>query len=345
MLKFSILIILIAMKILSQVNIGKFGVRPGNFSGITPIGDNRYAVVDDKEDIDGFQILTIDMNLDNGKLRHVSYSEPSGFAQRKAETADAKQYYRDCEGCAYCSQRNSVFVSGEEHQDILEYDMNGLPTGAALRVPEYMKRDAIAENYGFEALTYNSTTQTFWTTTESTLLGDGLRSSLEHRVANRLRLQSFGLDLNPGIMFPYMMDAPTTKKKKGEHIHGVPSMLALDDGRIIVMEREAMIPRLYFGSFCKVKLYVVNPQQEASKAISASTSLSDLPSEAFLTKELLCSFATHVSTIWNFANYEGMCLGPKLNDGRQTLILISDSQGGHGNAIYHLKDYLRVVIL
>jgi len=333
------------MRILSQVNIGKFGVRPGNFSGITPIGENRYAVVDDKEDVDGFQILTIDMGLDNGKIKNVVYSEPSGFIKRKAEAINAPIRNRDCEGCAYCAERNSVFVSGEEYQDILEYDMDGMPTGAELAVPFYMRRESIEENYGFEALTYNSATKRFWTTTESTLLADGYRSSLEHKVANRLRLQSFGIDLQPSAMFPYMMDAPTAKKKKGSYVHGVPTMLALDDGRILVMEREAMIPSYYLGSFCKIKIYAVNPSLESGKEIKESVKLSELPEESFLHKELLCSFATHVSSIWNFANYEGMCLGPKLNDGSQTLILISDSQGGIGNSIYHLKDYLRVIIL
>ena len=47
----------------------------------------------------------------------------------------------------------------------------------------------------------------------------------------------------------------------------------------------------------------------------------------------------------NLSNSEGMCLGPKLNDGRQTLILIADSQNGMGNWMYHIKDHIRIVIL
>ena len=54
------------MKLLKQVNIAKFGVRPANYSGITPIIGNRYAVVDDKEFIDGFMFLDIDVNPQTG---------------------------------------------------------------------------------------------------------------------------------------------------------------------------------------------------------------------------------------------------------------------------------------
>ena len=44
-----------------------------------------------------------------------------------------------------------------------------------------------------------------------------------------------------------------------------------------------------------------------------------------------------------FANYEGMCLGPVLADGRQTLLLLSDSQAGMGRLFWHLRDRLMVV--
>ena len=63
-------------------------------------------------------------------------------------------------------------------------------------------------------------------------------------------------------------------------------------------------------------------------------------------KEKICEFVTRLRFgKMNLANYEGMCLGPKLNDGRQTLILIADSQNGMGNWMYHIKDHIRIVIL
>lgn len=92
------------MKLLRQVNIGKFGVRPANYSAITHISDNRYAVVDDKEFIDGFMFLDIDINLQTGKIENVSYEEPKGFVERKNTIDNPESVYRDCEGCAYCAE-------------------------------------------------------------------------------------------------------------------------------------------------------------------------------------------------------------------------------------------------
>lgn len=330
--------------LLRHINLRNYGVKAANFSGITRIEGNQYAVVDDKESTDGFLFLDIDVDPSNGKIRDVKCSEPSGFHERKHCIGLSNSMYRDCEGISYCKQYNTIFVTGEEDQRIIEYDLTGNPTGRELNIPDFMHIDNINRNYGFEALTFNEKTETFWTTTESTLKTDGLRSSLKNRDAqNRLRILSFGLDLQPSNMFAYKMDKLEARVHKGNHVHGVPDMLALDDGRLIIMEREACICSRYFGSFCRIKLYVVKP--EADKALANIITLSTLDDSLFLSKRLLCGFTTHINLIWNFANYEGMCLGPKLDDGRQTIILICDSQGGCGNFIYRLKDCVKVIVI
>ncbi len=66
----------------------------------------------------------------------------------------------------------------------------------------------------------------------------------------------------------------------------------------------------------------------------------------FLEKKLVCSWSTKLSVpdlAW--ANYEGMCLGQKTESGKQTLILVSDSQGGYGKGPVRLKDYIKVLLL
>ena len=68
--------------------------------------------------------------------------------------------------------------------------------------------------------------------------------------------------------------------------------------------------------------------------------------DSYMKKEKICEFVTRLRLgKMNLSNYEGMCLGPRLNDGRQTLILIADSQNGMGNWMYHIKDHIRIVIL
>ena len=63
-------------------------------------------------------------------------------------------------------------------------------------------------------------------------------------------------------------------------------------------------------------------------------------------KTLIAHFTTKFTPFnQSFANYEGMCLGAQLADGRQTLLLVNDSQSGYGKGPFHLKDYIKVLIL
>jgi hypothetical protein len=44
----------------------------------------------------------------------------------------------------------------------------------------------------------------------------------------------------------------------------------------------------------------------------------------------------------DLANFEGMCLGPTLSDGRRCLVLIADSQKGAGGLT---QEYVKVILL
>ena len=63
-------------------------------------------------------------------------------------------------------------------------------------------------------------------------------------------------------------------------------------------------------------------------------------------KRLLAAWTTKMDlTKMNFANYEALCPGIRLNDGRQSLLLLCDSQGGFGKGPIHLKDYIKVILI
>ena len=44
------------VKVLPQRSLSHWHITPANYSGITPLGGDRYAVVDDKSPTDGFHI-------------------------------------------------------------------------------------------------------------------------------------------------------------------------------------------------------------------------------------------------------------------------------------------------
>ena len=289
-------------------------VGAGEYSGISYIGGTQYAVVHDK--LNGGGIVLYDITINNdGSVGTVSKSVPSG-------TSSSAVTNMDNEGVAYVpGTPGTLFVSAEADQSIREYDLTGAPTGRSLVVPEDLGVGKITSNKGFEALTYNAMTGLFWTVTESELTKDADKPGL-------LRLQSFGTDLKAAGRYLYQMDAPSKTSEEAaaatSYVFGVPALAALDDGRIIVLEREVYVGSgsEVFNSFTKTNLYVVKPSSDGS---------------GILRKSLLKSFTTGPSS---FANYEGMCVGPTLSDGSKTLVLIPDSQSGSSGLT---KEYVKVI--
>lgn len=294
-------------------------VPPGNYSGITWLGDNEYAVVSDKARADGFFIFHINIDPDTGVISH-AYSN---------EFRNADRPNRDMEGITYVAEDSTILISGEADNKIMEYSLeNGKRTEREFDMPDSLRNSA--PNYGYEALTYCAQTGKFWTVSESTLPIDGTPASPSNKVENHLRLLCFDKDLKLTAQYPYRMDMPTVKSSKADiYAIGVSALCALDDGRLLVLEREAFVPKLKIGAFVKCKIFVVDPDDD-SYAVS-------------LHKKLLAEFKTRFTGVAkDFANYEGMCLGPKLNDGSQVVVMISDSQNQYKGV---MKDWLRTIII
>lgn len=294
-------------------------IAPGNYSGITWIGGNEYAVVSDKAQADGFFIFHINIDPDTGVISH-AYSN---------EYRNADRPNRDMEGITFVPGDTTVFISGEADNRIMEYKLaHGQRTGRELLLPDSLAQTA--PNYGYEALTYCPSTQKLWTISESTLPIDGQPASPQNKVENRLRLLCFGKDLRLTAQYPYRMDLPVVKSSSAEHYAmGVSALCALDDGRLLVLEREFFVPKLKVGAFVNCKIYVVDPDD-------------DLYSVS-LHKTLLTEFKTKFTGLAkDIANYEGMCLGPRLNDGSQVIVMISDSQNQYKKV---MKDWLRTVVV
>lgn len=259
---------------------------PGDYSGIAHIAGDTYAMVSDKSATDGFFVLHLGDSLN---VRSYAW-RGSGLPNR------------DGEGIAFFAPDSTLFVSGEADGRILEYRMDGRPTGRELAVPPAMRR--YAPNRGFEALSYNAATHRFWTTTESPLPADTIQGML--------RLQSFGDDLLPADQHIYIMDAPRAKSRGGRlHAHGVSGIAAMDDGTLIVLEREFYVAKRYIGSWVEVRLYAVRPPDMA--------------------KRLIARFRTKLNlTARSLANYEGLCIMP----GGKSLLLVSDSQSRYKGVLH-----------
>lgn len=342
-------------------------VAAGNYSGIAHLHDNIYAVVSDKSDSALYFNFRIQVNPKTGELEQV---ENLGFTERTDGTLNDGKFWLgqekgfDHEAIVKASD-STLVITSEGYCRLKEYPV--LPTSANAPKISYQQNfwesrwpsSDFYPNYNFESLAFDSVHQYLWTIPESTLRKDGQPATPQNGLANRLRLMRFDWgkmkedsnkeeyseqvnskkDSRYMMTYAYQMDQPSTHKKADIYVMGVSELCVLPDGQLLVLEREAFIPKIKIGAFCKCKLYLVNPLNSRKFSMKEKFS-SDTP---FLKKRLLTEWKTGLSlSKRSFANYEGMCLGPMLGDGSQVVILLSDSQDQYAGV---LKDWFKTIVI
>lgn len=342
-------------------------VAAGNYSGIAHLHDDIYAVVSDKSDSALYFNFRIQVNPKTGELEQV---ENLGVTERTDGMLNDGKFWQgqekgfDHEAIVKASD-STLVITSEGYCRLKEYPV--LPTSANAPKISYQQNlwesrwpsSDFYPNYNFESLAFDSVRQYLWTIPESTLRKDGQPATPQNGLANQLRL----MRLNWGKIkenrnkeeyseevsskkasrymtaYAYQMDQPSTHKKADIYVMGVSELCALPDGQLLVLEREAFIPKIKIGAFCKCKLYLINPLNSEEFSMKENFS-SDTP---FLKKRLLAEWKTGLSlSKRSFANYEGMCLGPKLEDGSQVVILLSDSQDQYAGV---LKDWFKTIVI
>lgn len=285
--------------------------KPAGLSGLAWTGENRYYAVSDREG--AVYPLTIDIDRKTGALRDCAVGKPVRLAGAK-----------DVEGCAWDPFSGTLWVSDEADSSVREFDVK---TGRRLRrapVPSVLKKPRW--NLSLEALTLSGDGREMWTANEETLPCDGARASVTN--AGLVRLTRFTRTAPSAAwraagQWVYATDrlsdrANPTKMNRC----GVPALCVLPGGRLLVLEREMS------GFVFHCRIYAVDRAKATDVSARASLTAGGFTPVA---KTLLASGKERFSILApndRLANYEGMCLGSKLADGRRVLLLIADSGDG-----------------
>lgn len=277
-------------------------IPAGDYSGIAWLGGDHYAVVSDKADSDGFFLFEIKVDKETGEIT----------SARNLGFKSSGQPARDEEGIAYDSLRQRIWISGEGDNQIREYTTDGRLTGRTVPQPPIYAH--LTGNEGLEALSYEAVTRTLWTCNETM----------------PVTITAFDDSLQTVRQYDYTLDKPEGDAEKARnYAHGIGTLLALPDGTLLILEREFFVPNAKIGAWVNCKLYHYTPQTNDKTA-------SDKQSGE---KELLASWRTTLTLFGrSLANYEGMCLGPELNDGSRVLLFVADSQHQYAGV---LKDWIK----
>lgn len=171
-------------------------------------------------------------------------------------------------------------------------------------------------NRGLEGLALSPDGSTLWAILQSPLIQDGALNAKLKRVGVNVRVLAIDAASGAARQFVYPLETPK---------HGVSEMLAVDERRMLVLERDgeagaaAQVKGVYladFGDATDVSGVETLPAGELPREIRGATKrlVIDLLSPAFgLAGE---SFPEKV---------EGLAFGPDLPDGRRTLVVTTDN--------------------
>jgi hypothetical protein len=169
----------------------------------------------------------------------------------------------------------------------------------------------IRPNFGFESLSRSPDNNTFWTANEEALTVDGpLSSQASGTTVRLLRLNyNFMGEYVPGPQYAYVTEPWHGSAITGAR-SGVSDLVALPDGRLLVLERSFAFN---LQGFFQTRIYEAD--------FSQATDVSPLPGligQTFtpVTKRLLYQ--------GDQQNLEGLALGPFLGPGRYALVGIVD---------------------
>ena len=234
----------------------------------------------------------------------------------------------DLEGIALID--GGFVVCSEAGPRILELDRSGR-FRRTLPVPS--RFTDVRKNKAFESITVSPSGRYLFTTTEVALERDGPPAT----PASGTRVRILRIDLRSGEPTEYAYETDPTPHELGDW--GVSDLEALSDTELLVLERGWSRPH---GN--TVRIYETTLDDRAS-----CTAVPQLSMQASkLTKTLRADLSTvpasglpepkqpQPSPLLD--NYEGMALGPRASDGRQTLLLISDDNG-------HATQVARILVL
>ncbi|MHA3020845.1 esterase-like activity of phytase family protein [Mycobacterium sp. BMJ-28] len=298
----------------------------GGLSGITYDAgrDQYYVISDDRSERNPARFYTMSIALSDGNLARVdlraatSLLDTDGrpFAPRSATAVPP-----DPEGIAFDPRRRQLYWSSEGER-IVKPDtapvlldpwvrtagLDGSFRGQFALPPELHMSTGDAgprKNQALEGLTLAPDGQSLWAGMEAPGFNDGPLPSAEQGALTRItRLDPE--TRQPAAQYAYPLDAVSSGDGGG---NGLSDLVALDGGDFLVVERG-------HGTRTSVRVF--------RASIAGADDILGRPSSANAVPMHKTLVADLSATVHSVDNVEGITLGPKLSDGRQSVVMVTD---------------------
>ena len=305
--------------------VGEYDIEPYHGCGaIAYLGGDNYWLLSDHADGTGKPTLypaTITVDPKTGAITDKSIG--NGIVLTGCS---------DAEGLGYDPCSGGVWVSDEIAPAVGEYRpvlaAESVPRVRSAPLPSVYSKVDKTNNKGLEALTVSGDGKTMWLANEEALQGDGALSS--YNVSTTVRLTKFAREnvhdnWTAVGQWPYTCEPAKSSLVSSYQFCGVSGLCALPDGSLLVLERETStttlgrfeIYRLTESSFTSATPILTWTDGLAGKSYTAVSKGKALISNVGDDRE-------SVYSDFDIDVYEGICLGPRLNDGSLSVLLVAD---------------------
>jgi hypothetical protein len=294
------------------------GTTVGGLSSITYDAqhDVYYALSDDPSQFQPVRYYTVGVSVRDGQLTDGDVTFLGVTTMLAPDGQPYAPFSVDPEGLALTKDRRLIFTSEGVANNLIDpfvrrYSLDGTFL-SSLPVPDDFLPNAahtrgVRQNLGFESAGVSRDGRYLFTGTENALVQDGPAATVANRSPSRLMrydLRSGRLDrqwiyeTDPVAQLP----VPATQFS----VNGLVELLPLDDHKLLAMERSFSVGAPGTGN--TIKLYEVS--------LRGGHGLRTVHKKLVLNLDDLGI---------PLDNVEGLTFGPRLRDGRQTVVLVSDN--------------------
>ena len=295
----------------------------GGLSGVDYANGLYYFVVDDAKNP---RFLKATIDIQNNKINSVNFKD--AIFLNKNNTPFFNENSLDLESIFVDIEKEEITFTSEgsikngKKATIFTTDFKG-NFQCDFQLPLNLSNlKTIKHNGVLEGSCKSIESNGFWAIMESPLTTDGDEPSFTKK-ASPVRLTYFDNQSKKATkQFAYQLEHITKPAKANINLNGVTAILEYKKNNFFVIERTYQSGYGSYGNSIRIFKATIDTETTNIFNIDSLKTVKYIP----LKKELLVNFETlkHKLTDGIIDNIEGITLGPILNNGNQTLLLVSD---------------------